>query len=153
RAHLAPAAAAFRDGDHLTDLADVLPGLAACAQATGDLGTAERHLAEALTIAAPRALIPAQATALAARARLRAAQAAIGNTDALAQGRADADAARRLAASHHLPWHELDALTAHAALDEAEGTSHGWAAHAGQLHAQLTPPGLDPGPLATVERL
>jgi hypothetical protein len=60
---------------------------------------------------------------------------------------------RRLAVRHHLPWHELDALTAHAALDEAEGTDHGWVAHAGQLHAQLAPPGLDPDPLATVERL
>ena len=149
--HLAAAAPAFRDGDHLTDLAEALPGLAACAQATGDLDTAERHLAEAITIAAPRALIPAHATALAARARLRAAQ-ATGNAGALAQGRDDADAARRLAVRHHLPWHELDALTAHTALDHAEGASHGWAAHAAQLHAQLTPPGLDPSPLATVDR-
>ena len=45
------------------------------------------------------------------------------------------------------------ALTAHAALDEAEGTSHGWAAQARQLQEQLIPPGLDPNPLATVERL
>ncbi len=39
----------FRDGDYLTDLAEALPGLAACAQATGDLDTAQRHLAEAMT--------------------------------------------------------------------------------------------------------
>ncbi len=58
-----------------TDLAEALPGMAGCAQATGDLEAAAGHLAEAITIAAPRALIPAQATALAARARLRAAQA------------------------------------------------------------------------------
>ena len=154
RTHLTAAVTAFRDGDCLTDLAEALPSLAACAQATGDLDTAERHLAEAITIAAPRALIPAQATVLAARARLRAAHAtATGNADALAQGRDDADAAWRLAVRRHLPWHELDALTAHAALDEAEGTSHDWAAQAGQLHAQLAPPGLDPDPLATVERL
>jgi hypothetical protein len=128
--------------------------LAACAQATGDLATAERHLAEAITIAAPRALVPTHATALAARARLRAAQAATtGNTDTLARGRDDAGAARRLAIRHHLPWHELDALTAHATLDEAEGTSHGWAKQARQLRTQLIPPGLDPDPLATVERL
>jgi tetratricopeptide (TPR) repeat protein len=152
--HLSAAVAAFRDGDYLTDLAEALPGLAACAQATGDLDTAERHLAEAITIAAPRLLIPAHAAALAARARLRAAQAtATGNTDALAQGRDDADAARRLAIRHHLPWHELDALTAHATLDQAEGTSHGWAAQTGQLLARLAPPGLDPDPLATVKRL
>jgi tetratricopeptide (TPR) repeat protein len=152
-AHLTAAAAAFRDGDYLTDLAGALPRLAACAQAIGDLDTAQHHLAEAITIATPRALLPAHVTALAARARLRAAQAAAGNTDALAQGRDDADAARRLAIRHHLPWHELDALTAHATLDQAEGTSHGWAAQAGQVHAQLAPPGLDPDPLATVERL
>ena|SRR5215469_8512231 len=78
---------------------------------------------------------------------------ATGNTDALAQSRDDADAARRLAIRHHLPWHELDALAAHATLDEAEGTNHGWAAQARQLRAQLVPPGLDPNPLATVERL
>jgi tetratricopeptide (TPR) repeat protein len=153
RTHLTAAVAAFRDGDLLTELAAALPSLAACAQATGDLDTAQRHLAEAITIAAPRSLIPAHATALAARARLRAAQATAGNTDALAQGRDDADAARRLAVRHQLPWHELDALTAHADLDEAEGTSHGWAAQAAQLQAQLVPPGLDPNPLVTVERL
>ena len=98
-------------------------------------------------------MIPAHATALAARARLRAAQAtATGNTDALAQGRDDADAARRLAVRHNLPWHELDALTAHAALDQAGGTSQDWAAQAAQVHAQLAPPDLDPAPLVTVER-
>jgi hypothetical protein len=46
-------------------------------------GQPGRFLAAAITIAAPRALIPAQATALAAGARLRAAQAtATRNTDA-----------------------------------------------------------------------
>jgi tetratricopeptide (TPR) repeat protein len=152
--HLATAVTAFRDGDYLTELAEALPILAACAQATGDLGAAERHLAEAITIAAPRSMVSAHATALAGRARLRAAQAtATGNSRLLFQGRDDADAARRLAIRHHLPWHELDALTAHATLDEAEGTSHDWAIRARQLHAQLVPPGLDPNPLATVERL
>jgi tetratricopeptide (TPR) repeat protein len=73
--HLATAVAAFRDGDYLTDLAEALPDLAACAQAAGDLSTAQRYLAEAKTIAAPRGMIPACATALAAQARLRAAQA------------------------------------------------------------------------------
>jgi tetratricopeptide (TPR) repeat protein len=152
--HLTAAVAVFRDGDYLTDLAEALTSLAACARAAGDLDAAGRHLAEAITIAAPRGLIPAHAAALAGRARLRAAQAtATGNTDALAQGRDDADAARRLAIRRGLPWHELDALTAHAALDAAEGTSHGWATQAEQLHARLAPPGLDRNPLATVERL
>jgi tetratricopeptide (TPR) repeat protein len=154
RTHLTAAVAAFRHGDCLTELADALTSIAACVQASGDLDAAERYLAEAINIAAPRSLIPAHVTALAARARLRAAHAtATSNTDALAQGRDDADAARRLAVRHHLPWHELDALTAHAVLDGAEGTSHGWAAQAGQLHDRLALPGLDPGPLATIERL
>ena len=119
----------------------------------GTWNAAGRHLAEAITIAAPRGLIPAHVTALTARARLRATQAvATGNSDALAQGRDDADAARRLATRHHLPWHELDALPAHATLDDAEDTSHGWAAHAAALRAQLVPPGLDRDPMKTVER-
>jgi hypothetical protein len=152
--HMAAAVAALRDGDYLTDLAEAHPSLAACAQATGDLGTAERHLAEAITIIAPRGITPAHITTLAGRARLRTAQAtATGSTDALVKGRDDADAAQRLAIRHQLPWHELDALTAHAALDEAEGTCHGWDAHTAYLHAQLAPPGLDPNPLATIERL
>src|SRR5215469_2100379 len=78
---------------------------------------------------------------------------ATGNTDALAQSRDDADAARRLAIRHHLPWHELDALTAHATLDQTEGTGHGWAVQATRLHAQLAPPSLDLDPLTTVEHL
>jgi tetratricopeptide (TPR) repeat protein len=151
--HLVAAVAVFRDGDYLTELVEALPCLAAWAQATGDLDAAERHLGETIAIAAPRGLVPARASALAARARLRAIQATTGNTDALAQGRDDADAARRLAVRRHLPWHELDALTAHAALDEAEGASHGWAAQAARLQAELILPGLDPNPLATVERL
>ena len=85
---------------------------------------------------------------------MRAAQATItGKPSLLFQGRDDADAARRLAIRHHLPWHELDALTAHATLDQAEGIGCGWAAQADALYAQLVPPGLDPDPLATVERL
>ena len=64
-----------------------------------------------------------------------------------------ADAALRLATRHQLAWHELDALRAHATLDQAEHTDHGWAAQADALHARLVPPGLDPDPLATVERL
>lgn len=43
--------------------------------------------------------------------------------------------------------------TAHGTVDQAEGIDRGWAAQADALHAQLVPPGLDPDPLATVERL
>lgn len=151
--HLAAAAGCFRDGDHLTHLADTLPGLADCALATGDLDAADQHATEAITIAASRGLISAQCAALAARARIRATQAATTGPDLLFQGRDAADAALRLATRHHLPWHELGALRAHTALDQAEGTDRGWAANAYALHARLVPPGLDPDPLATVERL
>jgi hypothetical protein len=44
-------------------------------------------------------------------------------------------------------------LCAHAELDQAEGLDQGWAAKAEALHKRLVPPGLDPDPLATVERL
>jgi hypothetical protein len=48
---------------------------------------------------------------------------------------------------------ELDALRAHTAIDRAESIDHGWATKAKTLHTRLVPPGLDPDPLATVERL
>jgi hypothetical protein len=64
----------------------------------------------------------------------------------------NADAARHERQLGRL-WHEFDALEAHAALDQAEGIDHGWAGRAAALHARLVPPGLDPDPLGTVERL
>ena len=70
--HLAAAAAVFRDGDYLTELAATLPDLAEYARVSGDLDAAERHATEAITIAAPRGLVPAHCAALAARARIRA---------------------------------------------------------------------------------
>jgi tetratricopeptide (TPR) repeat protein len=153
-AHLQAAAECFRDGDLLTDLAVILTDLADHALAVRDLDAAERHVTEAVTIAAPRGLVPAQCAALAARARIRAARSvAIAEPDLLFQGRDAADAALRLAVRHHLAWQELDALRAHVLLDQAEGINRGWAAKADALHARLVPPGLDPDPLATVERL
>jgi hypothetical protein len=77
----------------------------------------------------------------------------VASPDHLARGRDAADTALRLATRHHLAWHELAALRAHADLDQAEGADRGWAAKADALHARLVPPGLDPDPLATVERL
>ena len=152
--HLAAATECFREGDYLIELAVTLTDLAGHALATGDLDTADRHVTEAITIAAPRGLVPAQSAALAARARIRAARfAAAADPDLLYQGRDAADAALRLAVRHQLAWHELDALRARAPLDQAEGIDHGWAAKADALHARLVPPGLDPDPLATVERL
>ena len=79
--------------------------------------------------------------------------AATADQNLLFQGRDAADAALRLAVRHQLAWHELDALRAHVALDQAEHVDRGWAAKADALHARLVPPGLDPDPLATVERL
>ena len=152
--HLATAAGCFRDGDYLAELAITLADLAEHARATGDPDAAERHATEAIAIAGPRGLVPAQSAALAARARIRASQAtATTSPDHLAQGRDAADAALRLATRHHLAWHELSALRAHAVLDHVEGGDHGSAAKADALHARLVPPGLDPEPLATVERL
>jgi tetratricopeptide (TPR) repeat protein len=153
--HLAMAAGCFRDGDYLTELAGTLADLADHARAVGDLDGADRHVAEAITIAAPRGLVLAHCAALTARARIRAAQATTtaAGPDLIYQGRDAADAALRLATRHNLPWHELDALRAHATLDHAEHTDRGWVAHADALHARLIPAGLDPDPLATVERL
>jgi len=151
--HLTAAAAVFRDGDYLIELAITLADLAEHARVSEDLDGAERHVTEAIAIAAPRGLMPAQCAALAARARIRATLAAAGDLDQLYSGRDAADAAVRLAARHQLAWCELDALRAHALLDQAEGVDRGWAARAGALHARLVPPGLDPDPLATAERL
>jgi tetratricopeptide (TPR) repeat protein len=152
--HLTAAADCFRDGDYLIELASTLPDLAEHARAAGNLDTAERYVAEAITIAAPRQMAPAQSAALAVRARIHACQAApVGSADHLARGRDAADAALRLATRHHLAWHELAALRAHADLDRAEDADHGWAAKADALHSRLVPPGLDPDPLATVEHL
>ena len=104
-------------------------------------------MAEAIAIAAPRGLVPAQAAALAARARIRAAQAAASaGPDLLYQGRDAADAALRLATRHHLAWHELDALRAHAALDNAEGGDRGWAAKAAPCTPGWSHPGWTPTP-------
>jgi len=152
---LAAAAGCFRDGDQIIELADTLPDLADWARTAGDTDAADRHATEAVTIAAPRGLVPAQCAGLAARARIRAAQATAADADPglVFQGRDAADAALRLAARHHLPWQELDALRAHADLDQAEDVNRGWAAKADALHARLVPPGLDPDPLGTVERL
>jgi hypothetical protein len=153
--HLAAAAECFRNGNELTELAATLVDVAEHARLAGDLDAAERHAVEAITIAAPRGLMLAHSAALAAQARIRASQAiaADADPDRIAHGRDAADAALRLATRHELAWHELDALRAHAELDRAESAGHGWAAKADALHVRLVPPGLDPDPLATVERL
>jgi tetratricopeptide (TPR) repeat protein len=150
---LATATQTFRDGDYLVELAATLPVLAECARRTGDLNAAQRYATEAITIAAPRQLRPAHAAALTVRARLAADQVTAGNPDHLQRGRDAADAAHRIATSHRLVWHELDALDAHAHLDQAEGTDHGWATKAATQRKRLIPDDLDPDPLTTIERL
>ncbi|HEY7264956.1 MAG TPA: SIR2 family protein [Trebonia sp.] len=151
--HLKAAVECFRDGDYLIELAAALTDTAECARVKDDLDTAERHVIEAITIAAPRGLIPAQSCALAVRARISADQAsAASGSDHLFQGRDAADAALRLASRHHLAWCELDALRAHAALDLAQGTDHGWSAKADAQQARLIPATLPPDPLASIEQ-
>jgi tetratricopeptide (TPR) repeat protein len=150
--HLTAAAACFRDGDHLTELAVTLADLAKYALDAADIGAASQHVAETITIAAPRGMIPAQSAALAVRAGIHACRYAAGDPSHLLPGRDDADAALRLAARHHLAWQELDALSVHATLDKAEGIDHGWAATEQAVKSRLIPPDMDPDPLTTVEQ-
>jgi hypothetical protein len=126
--------------------------LADCARAAGDLDAAACHVAEALSITGPRDLRPANAAALAARARTYADQVAAGSREQLPRGRDAADAALRIATRRGLAWQELDALDAHVHLDQAEGVDHDWAQQAAGLRARLIPGGLDPDPLRTVKR-
>jgi tetratricopeptide (TPR) repeat protein len=150
---LAAAAECFRDGDFLVELAVTLADLAEHSRVTGDLDAADRHAAEAISIAGPRRLIPAQSAAMTARARIFADRAAAtADLDHLARGRDAADAALRLATYRHLAWCELDALRAHALLDRTDGTDHRWAARADAMYSRLVSPDLDPDPPATVER-
>ncbi len=104
---------------------------------------------EAIDIAAPRGLVPTHASALAARARIRADR---GTADDLLRARDDADHALRLATKVcQRPWQELDALDSHAYIDRPAGTDGAWAATPATLRATLVPDDLDPDPLATVE--
>jgi hypothetical protein len=150
---LAAASRCFRDGDYFTELATILADRAEYDMAIGDFDAAERHSTEAITIAAPRKLVPAQSAALTIRALIRADQATANSRDLLAQGRDAANAAYRLAIRHQLAWHQLDAMRAHTVLDHADGTDRGWAVKTDALYARLLPPDLDPDPPATVERL
>jgi tetratricopeptide (TPR) repeat protein len=153
REKLAAATQSFRDGDYLLDLPGALTDLAEYARVTGNLDAAVRHADEAIAIARPRDLVAALSAALTVRARICADQFKT-RTDRhhLDSGRDAVDAAIRLATSRCLPWRELDALRVHAILDEAEGTEHQYATRSAALQSRLIPPGLDPDPLATVDR-
>jgi hypothetical protein len=91
-------------------------------------------------------------TALMARTRVRAdADSKADPNHQLAQGRDAADAALRLATRHHLPWSELEALRAHAMLDQVEGTDHGWGVQADTLYVRLVPDELDYDPVVAAD--
>jgi hypothetical protein len=149
---LTAAAATFRDGDVLLELAETLPILAECARAGGDLEAAVRHVDEALNITGPRDLLLSHATALTVRAHICADRVAAGSGKHVASGRDAADAAHRIATRRQLAWQRLDALDAHARLDQVESVDNGWAQQAAALRARLIPIELDPDPLGTVER-
>jgi hypothetical protein len=149
---LTAATATLRDGDYLVELAETLPVLADCARASGDQEGADRHVEEALGITSPRGLLPSHVAALVVRARTCADRVAAGSRIHLEPGRDAADAAHRIAIRHRLAWHSLDALDAHAYLDQVESTDRGWAQQATTLRARLNPVELDSDPLTTVER-
>jgi hypothetical protein len=146
RARLTAAAATFRDGDFLAELAATLPMLAESARLEGDLDAADRHVIEALTIAGPRQLVLAQMAALTARALTAADRAAAGQAGQLELGRDAADAAHRLAVRRRAAWHELAALDAYTRLDTIEGADHGWATQGIALRNRLIPNGLNLNP-------
>jgi hypothetical protein len=151
--HVEAALRIFRDGDYLLDMAEALTVSADHARHTGEFDRAADHLAEALTLTAPRHLTPTHTAGLTARALLAADRhAATGDPRHLFEGRDAADAALRLATgAYPLPWQQLAALRAHAHLDHATHTHYGWAGKAEQLLRRLVPAALDPAPLATIE--
>ena len=153
--HLAAAAAVFRDGDSLTELAATLADLAEHARVSGDLDGADRHATEAITIAAPRGLVPAQARR-AGRPRpypRRPRPPPVTRTRCTpGPGRRRRRAAARRPAPAGL------ARTGRAARPRRRSTRPKGSTRAGPprpdaLYARLVPPGLDPDPLGTVERL
>jgi hypothetical protein len=143
-------AATFRDGEFVVELALTLPDLADHRRRTGDVENADRLCTEAIILAGPRQLVPNHARALAVRARVRADEfAASGDSSQRERARDDADHALRLATRiRRLPWHELDALEAHAYLDSVEDHDHGWSRQADKLRAMLIPVSLAANPLA-----
>ena len=115
------AAATFRDGDFLVELAMTLPDIAEHRRLAGDLSNAERICTETINLAGPRELVPSHARALSIRARIRA-DSLTGVEGTLPRARAcdDADHAMRLATMiRHLPWQELDALEAQAYIERS----------------------------------
>ena len=155
--HLAEAAACFRDGDFLIELAVTLADQAAHARATGDVDAAHQYAAEAIGIAAPRKMVLAQSGALAVRARIYASQAA---SQAAARGAitwpgAGTRPTPRCASRPGTTWPGTNSArwTPTPPSTRPTASDHGWAGKAAALHARLVPADLDPDPLGTVERL
>ena len=143
------AIACFRSGDYLIDLASALIDLAECARIAEELELADRHVAEALTIASTRGMALIQSAALAAKARICADKATARSLpELIVEGKDAADSALRLAIWHRVAWHELDAMSAQARLDQAEGIDRGWAHRADSMRAMLTSADLDRDPLS-----
>jgi hypothetical protein len=143
------AAATFRDGDFLVELAMTLPDIAERRRLAGDFGNAERLCTETINLAGPRQLVPSHARALSIRARIRA-DSPTSADGALKRDRArdDADHAMRLSTMiRYLPWQQLDALEAHAHIDAAEKHDQGWSEQARTLRARLSPGELRSNPL------
>jgi hypothetical protein len=145
------AAATFRDGDFLVELAMTLPDIAEHRRLTGDLSNAERICTETINLAGPRHLVPSHARALSIRARIRADSLAAAE-GVLLRARDDADHAMRLATMiRHLPWQELQALEAHAYIDGVEKHDQGWSGRARTLKARISPSELRSDPLAAAD--
>ena len=156
--HLAEAAACFRDGDFLIELAVTLADQAAHARATGDVDAAHQYAAEAIGIAAPRKMVLAQSGALAVRARIYASQAtsqAAARTRAITWPGAGTRPTPRCGSRPGTTWPGTNSArwrpTPPSTRPRASTT--GGPGKPRVLHARLVPPGLDPDPLGTVERL
>ena len=147
------AAATFRDGDFLVELAMTLPDTAEHRRLSGDLSNAERICTETINLAGPRQLVPSHARALSIRAKIRA-DSSTGAEGTLMRARArdDADHAMRLATKiRRLPWQELEALEAHAYIDAVEKHDQGWSDRARMLRARLSPSELRSDPLGAAQ--
>jgi tetratricopeptide (TPR) repeat protein len=151
--YLEGAIAAFRDGDLVTELVATLPDLAEQRRQMGMLDNAEQATGEAITLAAARELVPAQARALAVRSCTRGDRYATSGVPLdLQRARDDADHALRLATQHRqLPWQELLAYQAHAHLDRVTCIDRGWQSRAENLRAMLIPSNLAHDPVSNVE--
>jgi tetratricopeptide (TPR) repeat protein len=153
RALLDQAADCFREGEMLPELARLLPDMADCARADGDLEAAEAHIEDALSVAMPRNILPSILAALAVRASIYADR-FMNSRDPgfLRLGIDDAeDAHRRATRGRRFAWEELSAAQALARLDELAQTNNGWAEKARSLRCRLTPD-LESDPLAIVMR-